>query len=247
MVSPNISVQLYTVREALAEDLPGTLAKLAEAGYTTVEPYNFAGFDELGAGLAAAGLQAPTTHQHFIGEPEADQDAIFAKAAELGIGTVIDPHVPTERWQEAADIEATAAALNESATIAARHGITVGYHNHAHEITPQIEGVSALEYFAGKLDDAVKLEIDTYWVVVGGGDPLALIEKLGSRVVALHIKDGDGSADTKKQVAVGSGTLPIADIIAAAPDALHVVELDDSEGDRFTAVIDSLAFLKGLA
>ncbi len=61
----------------------------------------------------------------------------------------------------------------------------------------------------------------------------------------LHVKDGDGSHDDKKQVAVGDGVMPVREIIAAAPDALHVVELDDHEGDVFQAVADSYAFLQG--
>jgi len=67
--------------------------------------------------------------------------------------------------------------------------------------------------------------------------------------VALHIKDGPGTTETKDQVAVGQGSLPIEQIISAAPDALRVIELDDSRGDRFQAVADSFAFLtsKGLA
>jgi len=86
-------------------------------------------------------------------------------------------------------------------------------------------------------------------VTVGGGDPVELLGKLGDRVVAIHVKDGPGTAETKDQVAVGSGSLPIADIVAAAPTALRVVELDDSRGDRLQAIADSYAFLtgKGLA
>ena len=77
----------------------------------------------------------------------------------------------------------------------------------------------------------------------------ALLQRLGDRVVALHVKDGDGSTDNKKQVAVGSGSLPVWDFIDAAPDALRVVELDDSRDDRFQAVADSYAWLtaQGLA
>jgi sugar phosphate isomerase/epimerase len=70
-----------------------------------------------------------------------------------------------------------------------------------------------------------------------------LLKRLGDRVVALHLKDGDGSLDTSKQVAVGSGVLPVRDIIEAAPDALRVVELDDSETDLFEAIRASREFL----
>ena len=109
--------------------------------------------------------------------------------------------------------------------------------------------LTALEFFAGRLAPEVVLEVDTYWVAVGGADPVAYLPKLGDRVVALHIKDGPGTHDNKDQVAVGQGSLPIEQIIAAAPNALRVIELDDSRGDRFQAVADSFAFLtsKGLA
>ena len=76
-----------------------------------------------------------------------------------------------------------------------------------------------------------------------GADVPALLGRLGERVVALHIKDGDGSLDNKKQVAVGAGVVPVDDFMAAAPSALFVVELDDSEGDLVEAVGASRDYL----
>ncbi len=247
MSNSHLSVQLYTVRELLTDDTVGTLRRIADIGFTQVEPFAFLSFgDDLRRGLSEAGLSAPTTHQSFIG---GDLDEVFAAAAELGIETVIDPFVAPERWQTAESVDEIAAQLNEAATAAARHGVRVGYHNHAHELESTIDGVTALEYFAGKLSPEVVLEVDTYWVAVGGQDPVALLGRLGDRVVALHIKDGPATTETKDQVAVGQGSLPIEQIIAAAPSALRVIELDDSRGDRFQAVADSFAFLtgKGLA
>jgi sugar phosphate isomerase/epimerase len=236
-------VQLYTVREALQDDLQGTLNKLAEAGYTQVEPFAFTDFPGLGEALAAAGLAAPTTHVHFLGQSDEKIASIFDAARELGIQTVIDPHVPDERWTTAEAVDETAARLNHAAKIAAEHDVRVGYHNHAHEFVNKIDGQNALEYFVGKLDPEVVIELDTYWVAVGGEDPVAVLKRLGDRVVALHVKDGPATRDTKDQVAVGSGSLPVREIIEAAPNALRVVELDDSRDNRFTAVIDSLTFL----
>ncbi len=247
MTQSKLSVQLYTVRELLQEDTAGTLKRIADLGFTQVEPFAFVSFgDALARGLADAGLTAPTTHQSFIG---GDVAPVFEAASALGIGIVIDPFVAPDRWTQKADIDDTAAKLNAAAAIAAEHGVRVGYHNHAHEISNTVDGVTALEYFAGQLDDNVVLEVDTYWVAVGGQDPVALLKRLGDRVVALHIKDGPATTETKDQVAVGQGSLPVADIIAAAPDALRVIELDDSRGDRFQAIADSYTFLttQGLA
>jgi sugar phosphate isomerase/epimerase len=242
-----LSVQLYTVRELLTDDTVGTLKRIADLGFTQVEPFAFLSFgDDLRRGLAEAGLSAPTTHQSFIG---GDLEPVFEAASALGIGTVIDPFVAPDRWQTAESVDEIAAQLNAAAEVAARYGVRVGYHNHAHELESTIEGITALEYFAGKLAPEVVLEVDTYWVAVGGQDPVELLGRLGERVVALHIKDGPGTTETKDQVAVGQGSLPIEEIIAAAPKALRVIELDDSRGDRFQAVADSYAFLtgKGLA
>ena len=249
MTTSPVSVQLYTVREALQDDLQGTLDKLAEVGFTQVEPFAFTRFPGLGDALAAAGLKAPTVHVHFLGESDEQIAAIFDEARELGIQTVIDPHVPDERWKTAESIDETAAQLNHAAKIAAEHGVRVGYHNHAHEFENKVDGQNALEYLVGKLDPEVVIELDTYWVAVGGENPVEVLGRLGDRVVAIHVKDGPATKETKDQVAVGSGSLPVREIIEAAPNALRVIELDDSRDNRFTAVADSFAFLtkEGLA
>jgi sugar phosphate isomerase/epimerase len=240
MSHQDLSVQLYTVRNALAEDFDGTLAQIAGFGYTQVEPFQFVNFLDGLHNLGKHGLSAPTTH---VGLLSGDQDAIFAAAKELGIETVIDPHVPAERWQSEEDIKQIAAELSAAAEKAAGYGLTVGYHNHAFELESVIDGKHGLEILADNLAPEVGLEVDTYWAYAGGADVPALLRRLGDRVFALHVKDGDGSMDNKKQVAVGSGSLPVWDFLDAAPDALRVVELDDSSGDLLEAVRDSRAYL----
>jgi len=241
-----LSVQLYTVREAAAEDLTATLTRIAQIGYQLVEPYGFVAFGPaLGAGLAASGLRAPTTHQGYLAADAAEQDRVFAAAAALGIETVIDPHRAAEHWGTEADVVENAALLNAAAKVAAGHGIKVGYHNHAFELENRIGGRSALEVFADHLDDGIGLEVDAYWAAAGGEEPVALLQRLGDRVIAVHVKDGPGTKENKDQVAVGAGSQPVAEILAATPDALHVVELDDCRGDRFQAIADSYAYLTG--
>jgi len=236
-----LSVQLYTVREALAEDFDGTLGKLASFGFTQVEPFALLNFaDELRDGLPRNGLTAPTTHVHLLGE---DQDAVCALAAELGIQTVIEPYVDPARWQTEAGVSEVASELNAAAIKAADYGLQVGYHNHHFELESMIDGVHALEVLAAQLAPEVVLEVDTYWAYAGGADVPALLTRLGDRVAALHLKDGDGTLDTSKQVPLGSGVLPVWDIVDAAPEALRVVELDDSETDLLEAVREGREFL----
>ncbi|WP_027466369.1 sugar phosphate isomerase/epimerase family protein [Curtobacterium sp. UNCCL17] len=241
-----LSVQLYTVRDALSADLPGTLQRIADIGYTNVEAFSFVDdADELAAALRDAGLAAPSGHARLLDAGEQDLERIFHASTTLGFGTLIDPHIDESRWTTREDVEAIARELSALAPRAADHGLVLGYHNHAFEFSNRIDGVSAYEVFADALSDDVVLELDTYWVQVGGDDPVAVIGKYGDKVQFLHVKDGDGSHDDKQQVAVGNGIMPIREIIAAAPDALHVVELDDHEGDVFQAVADSYTFLEG--
>lgn len=239
-----LSVQLYTIREALTSDVDATLHRISETGYRQVEPFAFQKFlPELATALKQYGLSAPTTHSSLV---DADVEDVLEAAKELGIGVVIDPHTAPGRWQREEDIAAIAESLNAAAEKAADLGLRVGYHNHAHELEAEIDGKHGLEVLASHLAPEVILEVDTYWAHVGGADVPALLRRLGDRVQALHIKDGDGSADTKKQVAVGEGVLPVWDFINAAPNMKWgVVELDDSAGDRFTAVADSFGYLTG--
>jgi sugar phosphate isomerase/epimerase len=237
------AVQLYTLRHALEDDLPGTIKKVADIGFTQVEPYNFvATAQELGAALKANGLTAPSGHAPLLSE---NQEAIFAAAKELGITTVIDPYLPAEHWQSAEDIQSTAVKLNAAAKKGAEYGIRVGYHNHAWELESVIDGQRALEYCAGLLDPELVLEVDTYWVAVAGQDPVELLQRLGDRVKFIHIKDGPLTTDTKAQLPAGQGKIAVWDVIAAVTSLeVGVVEFDDYSGDIFEGIAESLAYLQ---
>ncbi|QWS34081.1 sugar phosphate isomerase/epimerase family protein [Curtobacterium aetherium] len=241
-----LSVQLYTVRDALSADLPGTLATIADIGFTNVELFGFVDrADEYAAALQQAGLVAPSGHARLLDAGEQDLERILTASVTVGLGTLIDPHVDETRWTTREDVEAIARQFNDLAPRAADHGLVLGYHNHAFEFSNRIDGTSAFEVFAGALSDDVVLELDTYWAKVGGDDPVAVLGRLGEQVRFLHVKDGDGSHDDKQQVAVGRGVMPVREIVAAAPQAQQVVELDDHDGDVVQAVRDSYAFLEG--
>ncbi len=240
----DLSVQLYTVRAALAADIDGTLAALAGMGFRLVEPFELLDHAaRLRPALKAHGLVAPTTHADIL---TSDPDPVFEAAWELGIATVIQPWLDPARWQTDADVRAIADELNLVGERAATFGMRVGYHNHHFELESRFDGRHALEVLADELAPEVVLEVDTYWAFAGGADVPALLRRLGPRVEAIHVKDGDGSLDTSRQVAAGTGVLPIREILEAAPEALRVVELDDTAGDLFDAVRESRRFVLGL-
>lgn len=236
------SIQLYTVRKALEEDLTGTIRRLADIGFTMVEPYRFvAKAAELKQALADNNITAPSGHAPLLSE---DQDEIFAAARQLGIGTVIDPHVPIERWNSISDTKETAEQLNAAAAKGAEYGVRVGYHNHWWEVESVIDGKTALEHLADNLAPAVVLELDTYWAAVGGQNPAELLVRLGDRVKFIHIKDGPLTSDPSSQTALGKGKMDIWGVISAAGSLeAGVIELDDFQGDMFDAVRDSYSYL----
>lgn len=255
MSTPRTSLQLYSVRTPLDADMDGTLARLSEIGFTTVEAYAFVGrAPALASALANNGLTAATGHAFLAstvmrtpdGEMQAPSHAeVFAAAGALGMGTVIDPYVAPDRWQTREQIEATATALNEAAVEAAQHGIRVGYHNHGHELESVIDGRHGLEILADLLDPAVVLELDLYWATVGGADVVALLQTLGSRVIAVHVKDGPiGGDPSTTQVPAGQGEIPLAAALDAATSAeFAVIEFDGYAGDVLDGVAESFAWL----
>ena len=260
------SIQLFTVREALERDLDGTLAEVAARGFTAAEPYDFVRRAEpLAAALSAHGITAPSGHAFLASESFVNPDGsgttlpvpspaeVFAAAKTLGMGIVIDPYTAPERWQSIEQIEQTARLLNAAAEIGEAEGIRVGYHNHAHELEATFDGTTGLEVLAGLLDPRVVLEVDLYWVARGGVDPVALLRRLGERVVAVHAKDGTLDPEAlaayppADQVPAGEGVVPLAEAIAAAPALeLAIVEFDHYEGDLFDAIEKSRLALDGI-
>ena len=132
------AVQLYTVREQLADDRPGVLAQIAAFGYGAVEPFNI--LDDpagLAADLAAAGLTACSVHAM----PTADQaSAVLQAARTLGAGTVIVPYLPPARFADADSVREVAAELNGMAARLAGQGLRLGYHNHDFELSSRLTG-----------------------------------------------------------------------------------------------------------
>ncbi|MBE9404891.1 sugar phosphate isomerase/epimerase [Brachybacterium sp. Marseille-Q2903] len=239
----DISVQLYSIRQHLTDDPTAALARLAEIGFTQVEPFALMDHVEmLREQLPMHGLTAPSTHASLV--TSEDPARVFEAAASLGVRTVIDPYVDREKWNQVPDIKATADRLNELAGIAAEHGVNVGYHNHDFEARPIFEGRCGLEVLADHLDPRVVLELDTFWCAVGGTDPAELLGRLGQRVQLLHLKDGPFEGSTADQQPLGQGDMDVPSVLAAA-DWIQtgVIEFDDYSGDVLEAIARSYAQL----
>ena len=245
MTSNPLALQLYTVRDQLASGRTAVLAAIRDFGYGAVEPYDVrTDPDALRADLDEAGLAVCSVHARALGE---DAAALLDGARTVGADTVIVPSVPAERFADRDAIAALAREFNQAAARAADAGLRFGYHNHAFEFS-LAGGRYGLEVLADALDPGVLLEVDTYWAAVGCQDPgavPALLGRLGDRVRYLHVKDGPVTREDP-MTAVGTGRMPVAEILAACPSAeWHVVELDRCATDMLIAVRESAAWLTG--
>lgn len=264
MATPLLSLQLYTVRQALDADLDGTLARIAELGFRNVEAFDFVRrAPELASAFSRHGIAAPTAHAPLVTEvlnwggqavPAPTNDEVFDAAATLGASIVIDPMVAPDRWASADEVRRTAELLNAASERAKARGLVVGYHNHSQEFHHVFDGVAAYELFVSELDPAVVLELDAYWAAVGGQDVPALAARLGDRLKAVHVKDGSIGYDPFRpgatpggdlgQALAGQGEVPLAAVLDAASALDYaVVEYDAYAGDVFEGIAGTAAFL----
>lgn len=244
MSRPQPSVQLWSVRADLERDPDATLARLAEVGFRAVEPFGLADSAAvLAEPLRRHGLAAPTAHASLL---DADLDAVRRAAELTGTRLVVEPYQPAERWATLDDVERIAEGLNDAVERLAADGIGVGYHNHDWETSIRLHDEPALLVLAAALDPRVVLEVDTYWAAVGGVDPVELLRTLAGRVAAIHVKDGPIPGEASQQVPAGEGAMPLAEVLAAAPDARRVLEFDEYAGDLYEGLAAGLAALARL-
>jgi sugar phosphate isomerase/epimerase len=245
-MSRPLSVQLYTVRAELAEDRDGVLRQLADLGFGAVEPFQPTA-DPTGFRKVADDLGLVVSSAHAMGLLDPDPNPVFDAIATLGTDLAIVPAgIAQEDFATRDGVSRAADLLNALSAKAASHGLRLGYHNHWWEFEPVIDGKHALEVLAELLAPEVFLEIDTYWAAVGGADVPSVLRGLGSRVEAVHVKDGP-VVKGEPNVAVGTGAMPVAEVLGAAPaNAWRIIEFDACATDLFSAIGESRGYVEAL-
>ncbi len=207
-----IALQLYSVRKACEQDLPGTLKAVAEMGYEGVE---FAGYygrsaAELRAMLDDLGLRCAGTHTGLPTIlPEAlPQTAEFA--ATLGHRYLIVPGLPPERRESRAAWLETARLFTEAAHQAARHGMRVGYHNHHIEFQ-EMDGELPWDTFFANTPPEVVMQVDIGNALHGGGDPVPYIQRYPGRALTVHVKEHSAA---NPEAVVGEGDVEWPEVFA---------------------------------
>jgi len=253
-----VGLQLYSLREQLPKDVRGTIAKVAQAGYKEVETYGYSlkdkfwGLDpkSFKALLDENGLTVPSGHYGmdlFMGTGNQDELKTYIEAANIiGSKYVVVPYLGDslrggeDQWKK------LAAKLNEAAQLCKAGGLNVGYHNHNFEFD-KIGETTGYEILLNNTDPkAVDFEMDLYWVVRSGNDPLKLFKEHPGRFPMWHVKDMD-KADNTINTEVGSGSINFKNIYADAKQAglKHlIVEQENFSLDPFVSIKQSADYIK---
>jgi sugar phosphate isomerase/epimerase len=213
-----VGIQLYTVRDLLAEDYEGTIVRMKELGYEGVEfpgglmeKMNASDLKKLlgSAGLELAGITF--THDDYTRR----MDKILRYSRECGCTTVVYPWIPEELRKTADDYREIIRMMNNWGSVFKKKGIRFLYHLHGYELDKNREddGFSLMvKYFDW---DVVQFEIDLYWVEYAGFDAMEIMEKYGQYSPSVHFKDyrddgnwtdtevGEGVIDMEKAARLG--------------------------------------------
>ncbi len=209
---PPIGLQLYTLRALFQADPVATLEQVARIGYRQVE-YGGGGFDTMNPATLRRttdrlGLTAPSVHIGYDALKDRFAPSV-AMAKTLGAETVVLPYLDAGHRTEDGfrDVIAT---VNRVARQLRQEGLGFAYHNHDFEFTTRPGGVSLYDRLVRDSDPAlVRFELDLFWAVKAGEDPLALIRRLAGRIYAYHVKDMTAGGD---MTSVGAGRIDFAAI-----------------------------------
>ncbi|MCC9063839.1 sugar phosphate isomerase/epimerase family protein [Flavobacterium piscisymbiosum] len=215
MDKKEIGLQLYTLRDELPKDVKSTLEKVAKAGYKTVETYGFSIKDqfwgltpiELKKILDANNLKTPSGHYN-LGSFLYDGNLEEVKAA-IEAAQILKNEYLTVPWVDEPyrnDFHKIAARLNEAGKMCAAAGLKLAYHNHDFEFQKQ-DGITGYEILLKETDqDLVSFELDLYWVVRSGNDPVKLFKENPGRFKLWHVKDMD-KVNPSLNTEIGSGSI----------------------------------------
>lgn len=259
----NIGIQLYTLRNELTKDAPGTLKQVAAAGYKQVELYGFPDSDAMISGAKDAGLAIHSGHFNWDSvvnpkdEAMSDFARILEKAHAIGLSDLVIPFLMEPDHKNLDAYRKVAANANKAAALAKKAGIQLSYHNHNFEFAKHEGGKTGYDVFIEEFSPEMQFEIDVFWVKAAGLDPVELLRKLKGRVSQLHLKDlkigfeapsytTGVPADSFKEL--GNGSIPMEPIIVAAKECgvRHCHVEQDQSPDALASIRASMDYLKKL-
>jgi len=259
-----IGLQLYTLRNQLSEDLPGTIQAVADAGYQQVEPMKLVGGEDVFQVARDKGLKVTSSMIDWqtLVNPDAQgvpsMSETLEAAAKEKLRFLVIPYVGKGFRESADQLKRIAQRANRAGEACRKADIQLCYHHHSFEFAPLGDGKTGWDVYVSEFDpELVKFEIDVFWATIGGRDPAKTIRELKGRVAQLHLKDlkkgipttyDEGKVPADAFQELGDGIIDWRAVLAAAEYAGVVqchVEQDQSP-DPIASIGQSMKYLKSL-
>ncbi len=252
-----IGLQLYSLRNQFAKDVPGTMAKVKGWGIREVELGGTYGLSmEDFKKLLSQNNITPISYGADFKALTANPQDVANTAKVLGVTYVVChwiPHSGTDFTLE--DVKRAVEVFNAAGKVLKENGLTFCYHPHGFEFRPYENG-TLFDYLMKNLDaNYVNFEMDVFWIKHPGQDPVALLKKYPNRFLLMHLKDRkpgtlgnqNGQADVETNVVLGTGDVGIAEIMKTAKrTGVKYFFIEDESSRSEQQIPLSLAFLKGL-
>jgi sugar phosphate isomerase/epimerase len=226
-----VGLQLYSLRDQFSKDVPGTLDVVKSWGIKCVElagTYGVAA-EKFKAELASRGLKPISAHFDY-NRYKTDPEGVAVEAKALGLKYAGCAWIPHEGDFDEKTCREAIAVFNHAGEVIARHGLKFFYHVHGFEFQPYGDGTLLDLLFRETNPKYVNYEMDIFWIVFPGQDPVKLLEKYPHRWQLMHLKDMrkgtqtgalTGGTDVKNDAALGTGLMDMPAILRAAKRA-HV-------------------------
>jgi sugar phosphate isomerase/epimerase len=264
-----IGLQLYTVRNDLFKDVEGTIAKVAGIGYNSVEVfgYNNGKFfgktpEEFLAILKKYNLKTPSGHysiDSYLKKDDVDDLKKTADvAAKMGHEFFVIPFLTDDLRTSLDDYKKLAGQFNKAAEIVKNVGLKLAYHNHDFEFKDWGGGKTGYQILLKETNPTlVNFEMDIYWVVRAGHDPISIIKANPGRIKMWHCKDMSSKQPPSYTTAgpqffapVGSGIIDFKEIFKYKKESgmkYFFVEQDETKLPVYQAIAKSFGYVKKLA
>ena len=253
-----LGVQLYSVRNAISTNVPGTLARVRALGFREVELAGTYGLTaaQFRAELDRAGLRATSMHVGYERLRDSLQ-AVLDEARTLGVqyvGTAWIPHADGPLTEEGA--HRAAADFSVWGRAAQQRGLQFFYHVHGYEFQPGTSGMLPMDILMRETPaDAVKFEMDVFWISRPGADPVAWLRKYSTRWRLLHLKDmkkgtptnvNTGSANPDEtEVPLGTGQIDYRGVLRTAQEiGVEKYYVEDETAEPFATMPLTIRWLE---
>ncbi|MBC8486133.1 MAG: sugar phosphate isomerase/epimerase [Bacteroidetes bacterium] len=247
-----IGIQLYTLRDQIKDDFEGTLQKIADIGYNAVEAAGYA--DGKFYGFTPVEYKKITEDKGLIPQSShtginlQNVDRVIEDTLEAGMSYIVLPYISQDKRKTLDDYKKLAEEFNQIGERCKKSGLQFAYHNHAFEFEKTDE-IIPYDILLNRTEaEFVTMQLDLYWMIYGGCEPLDYFKRYPGRFELWHVKDMDYT-DKRESTEIGQGRIDFEKIFAAKDKAgmkYYYLEQESFKIPPFESIAISFNYLNNL-